>query len=50
MFSTPTTRPISVLPSITFWQAISMARMPEAQFWLTVTALLSMGRPIRMET
>ena len=50
MFSTPTTRPISVLPSMTLWQAISMARIPEAQFWFTVTAELSRGRPMRMET
>ena len=50
MFSVPTTRPISVLPSWMLLQAISRARIPEAQFWLTVTALLSTGRPIRMET
>ena len=32
MLSTPTTRPISVCPSMMLWQAISSARIPEVQF------------------
>ncbi len=45
MLSTAVTRDISVLPSIMFWQAISVARIPEAQFWLTIQEPLLTGSP-----
>jgi hypothetical protein len=32
------------------WQAISNARIPEVQFWLTETALLRSGNPTRLPT
>src|SRR5664280_297290 len=50
MLSTPTTRAMSVLPSMMLWLAISRALMPEAQFWLTLAALLVTGRPTAMAT
>ena len=50
MFSVPTTNPISVFPNWMSLQAISNARIPDAQFWLTTTAFDSTLIPIRIET
>ena len=45
MLSTPTTSAISVFPSMMLWLAISStARIPEAQFWFTLTGRTAEGK------